>query len=47
MTQETIQQEDIFDDLDEVLSRFNGTTVEGGVDVEKEDDNCEGGACKI
>lgn len=46
-TQVATQQDDIFNDLDEVLSRFDGATVEGGVDVEKEEDNCEGGACKI
>lgn len=36
-------------DLDnlEVLDQFKNVVVEGGVDTDKEEDNCAGGACKI
>lgn len=34
------------DQLDNALSSFEGV-VEGGTDVATEDNNCEGGACKI
>lgn len=36
-----------WDDLDELLTQFDGVVVEQGVDAANEDDNCVGGACKI
>lgn len=36
-----------FDEIDGVLSEFDGVSVEGGADPSAEDDNCAGGACKI
>lgn len=38
--------EDVFGDIDSILSEFDGVTVDGGVDPSIEDD-CTGGACKI
>lgn len=38
---------DVFDEIDNILSEFDGVSVEGGADPSIEDDNCAGGACKI
>lgn len=35
------------DNLDNLLEQFAGVVVETGVDAASEDDDCEGGACKI
>jgi identified by metaGeneAnnotator len=40
------EQELDLDNLDKLLEDFDGVIVEGGVDSENDDD-CEGGACKI
>ena len=41
------EQDFDLDNLDNLLDGFDGVTVEGGVDTDKEDDACAGGACKI
>lgn len=41
------EQDFDLDNLDNLLDSFDGVTVEGGVDTDKEEDACAGGACKI
>ncbi len=41
------QSDDLTDNWDDLLESFEGVVVEGGADAAAEDDNCEGGACKI
>ena len=41
------EKDDVFDEIDNILSEFDGVSVEGGADPGTEDDNCAGGACKI
>lgn len=39
--------DDVFEEIDNILSEFDGVVVIGGADPTEEDDNCVGGACKI
>lgn len=41
------EKDAVFDEIDNILSEFDGVSVEGGADPSTEDDNCAGGACKI
>lgn len=40
------QADELFDDLDDLFDDFDGIAVEGGIDSINDED-CEGGACKL
>lgn len=42
-----MEDDDVFDKLDDALAQFNGVVVEGGADPDNDEDACAGGACKI